>query len=302
MGASGSSPPLALSSKASAALAFTPAFLKAPHDFGWVYEQSVERQRLSSKLSGGTAPMGAIAAGTPTSLTSAHASPPWASMASGPRHPARATGSLRIWGYAPYDYYDLGQKMQQGGVETYFGVQDEFLCLVARRSRQRSRGLIPTSSSIICSGGNSKVYQPARLCGHRPVASLLVRLPRQSRSSESLRRLVPIAGQQLRRRFLLPRPLQRYRPRRPELLCARTGPRLVHVVRTSDGRRRISLRRCEGLSSRGGGRCPVQRHGAWHRVLLRRRVHRVDIRYRWLGFGHPRPLGNLRLPVPERRW
>jgi alpha-amylase len=45
--------------------------------------------------------------------------------------PCKGNGIFQNMGYEPYDYYDLGQKNQQGGVATWFGSQDEFLRMVA---------------------------------------------------------------------------------------------------------------------------------------------------------------------------
>jgi alpha-amylase len=45
--------------------------------------------------------------------------------------PCKANGIYSNMGYAPYDYYDLGEKNQQGGVGTWFGTQDEFLRMIA---------------------------------------------------------------------------------------------------------------------------------------------------------------------------
>ncbi|WP_263375324.1 alpha-amylase domain-containing protein [Granulicella aggregans] len=45
--------------------------------------------------------------------------------------PCKGNGIAQNMAYEPYDYYDLGQKNQQGGVATWFGSQDEFLRMVA---------------------------------------------------------------------------------------------------------------------------------------------------------------------------
>ena len=45
--------------------------------------------------------------------------------------PCKGNGIAQNMGYEPYDYYDLGQKNQQGGVATWFGSQDDFLRMVA---------------------------------------------------------------------------------------------------------------------------------------------------------------------------
>ncbi len=45
--------------------------------------------------------------------------------------PCKDVGIFENMGYTPYDYYDIGQKNQKGGVATWFGSQDEFLRLVA---------------------------------------------------------------------------------------------------------------------------------------------------------------------------
>ncbi len=45
--------------------------------------------------------------------------------------PCKDTSIYENMGYTPFDYYDLGQKNQNGGVATWFGSQDDFLRLVA---------------------------------------------------------------------------------------------------------------------------------------------------------------------------
>src|SRR3984957_1702610 len=45
--------------------------------------------------------------------------------------PCKDTNAQNNMGYTPYDYYDLGQKNQNGAVGTRFGTQDAFLRLIA---------------------------------------------------------------------------------------------------------------------------------------------------------------------------
>jgi alpha-amylase len=45
--------------------------------------------------------------------------------------PCKDTNAENNMGYTPYDYYDIGQKNQRGGVSTRFGSMDSFLRLVA---------------------------------------------------------------------------------------------------------------------------------------------------------------------------
>jgi alpha-amylase len=45
--------------------------------------------------------------------------------------PCKDTNATNNMGYTPYDYYDIGQKNQNGAVGTRFGTQDAFLRLIA---------------------------------------------------------------------------------------------------------------------------------------------------------------------------
>jgi alpha-amylase len=45
--------------------------------------------------------------------------------------PCKDTNAQNNMGYTPYDYYDIGQKNQNGATGTRFGTQDSFLRLVA---------------------------------------------------------------------------------------------------------------------------------------------------------------------------
>jgi alpha-amylase len=54
--------------------------------------------------------------------------------------PANKAASWKSMGYDPYDYYDLGEFDQKGGVPTWFGSKTELLDLThARSCRQRRR-------------------------------------------------------------------------------------------------------------------------------------------------------------------
>jgi alpha-amylase len=74
--------------------------------------------------------------------------------------PCKGNGITQNMGYAPYDYYDIGQKNQQGGVASWFGPQDDFLRLIAVA---HANGLEVYPDVVLdhCDGGNSKTYQPA---------------------------------------------------------------------------------------------------------------------------------------------
>ncbi|SNS39824.1 alpha-amylase [Granulicella rosea] len=70
--------------------------------------------------------------------------------------------SISNMGYTPYDYYDLGSKLQQGCVQTRFGTLDSFLRLVAIA---HANGLEVYPDIVIdhCDGGGFDNSSPADL-------------------------------------------------------------------------------------------------------------------------------------------
>jgi alpha-amylase len=73
--------------------------------------------------------------------------------------PCKDTDAIANMGYTPYDYYDVGQKSQNGAVSTRFGTMDSFLRLVAVA---HANGLEVYPDIVLdhCSGGGSDPSSP----------------------------------------------------------------------------------------------------------------------------------------------
>ena len=73
--------------------------------------------------------------------------------------PCKDTNAHNNMGYTPYDYYDIGQKNQNGAVGTRFGTQDSFLRLVAVA---HANGLEVYPDIVLdhCSGGSLDASAP----------------------------------------------------------------------------------------------------------------------------------------------
>lgn len=73
--------------------------------------------------------------------------------------PCKDTNAISNMGYTPYDYYDLGQKNQNGAIGTRFGTMDSFLRLVAVA---HANGLEVYPDIVLdhCSGGASDPSSP----------------------------------------------------------------------------------------------------------------------------------------------
>lgn len=73
--------------------------------------------------------------------------------------PCKDTNAINNMGYTPYDYYDIGQKNQNGAAGTRFGTQDAFLRLIAVA---HANGLDVYPDIVIdhCGGGSIDASAP----------------------------------------------------------------------------------------------------------------------------------------------